>query len=380
MTKIIYLTNAMHFNDFEKMMKFVETSPNPSNQNFHYRFIKSLNGDYNLKVISQRPLNNKNSNLSAVLDEFHHNFYYPGFHLKPLVRNLDLYKNSIQIIRSLRVKKSDFVFVDLLNLNLTHLAKYMKNHYKTKIIGILTDNPHNLSDAKKSYVKKVEKSFAICDGFVFLTEGLATYANKNNKPYTIINGVISYTPIEDNLEDQFGKYIYFAGALYERYGVKNLIEAFLNLKTDLRLVIAGHGPLRQEIALLAESHPRIDFVGSISPYKSLVFANQAFININPRPFAEALDKYSVPSKVIEFVNTGRPLVSCHNSILENIYKDNVCWADDSVASLQAAIKSVYDNYADFEKKAQLARELGEKAFGKETFVSKIQTLIESLTV
>ena len=83
---------------------------------------------------------------------------------------------------------------------------------------------------KKDYIKNVEAGFKLCDGFVFLTPGLCEYANKDNRPYTIINGVLSYTKIQSDLDNKFGKYIYFAGALYEKYGVNNLIESFLKLK------------------------------------------------------------------------------------------------------------------------------------------------------
>lgn len=378
MKKIIYLTNAMHFNDFEKMMKFVETMPNPSNQNFHYRFITSLGEHYKVKVLSQRPLNKKNTRLSAVLDEFHHNFFYPGFHLNPLLRYLELYRNSKQIIHSLKVTKEDFVFVDLLNLNLVKLAKFVKRHYKTKVIGILTDNPHNLSNVKERYIENVEKGFNICDGYIFLTEDLNQYANVNKKPFTVISGVLSYTKIKSDLDDKFGKYLYFAGALYERYGVRNLLEAFLASKSDLRLVIAGHGPMKDEISLLAESHPRIDFLGAISPYQSLMYANEAYININPRPLDQSLDKYSVPSKVIEFVNTGKPVISCSHSLLKTIYQDNVYWAEDSVEGLTKAINEVSNHYPNYLTKAAIAKELGEKNFGKATFSSKIETLLTSL--
>jgi len=378
MKQIIYLTNAMHFNDFEKLMKYVEVMPNPSNQNFHYRFITSLTEHFKVKVISQRPLNHKNTSLTFVPDEYNHNFYYPGFHIKPIIRNLDLYKNSKEVIGSLKITGDNIVFVDLLNLNLVHLAKYIKRRYKTKVVGILTDNPHNLSDAHKDYIKNVEAGFKLCDGFVFLTPGLCEYANKDNRPYTIINGVLSYTKIQSDLDDKFGKYIYFAGALYEKYGVNNLIESFLKLKKDIRLVIAGHGPLSNEISLLSESHPRIDFVGSVSPYKSLMYAQEAFININPRPFNEELDKYSIPSKVIEFVNTGRPLVSCHHTLLENIYKDNVVWVDDSIEGIKQALETIIDTPDRFMIKAKAAAELGEQAFGKKEFFSKISILIKKL--
>lgn len=375
MNKIIYLTNAMHFNDFERLMKYVEIMPNPSNQNFHYRFITSLNEHYKVKVISQRPINNKNSKLNFILDEVNHNFYYPGFHLKPIIKNIELYRNSKQILNSLKITQDDYCFVDLLNLNLIQLAKYAKRKYKTKIIGILTDNPHNLSDVKTRYIEHIEKSFSLCDGFVCLTPDLNQYANKLNKPYTIINGVLSYTKIKNELEDKFGKYIYFAGALYERYGVKTLIDAFLSTKSDLRLVIAGHGPLSKEITFLAESHPRIDFVGEISPYQSLMFAYEAYININPRPFVETLDKYSVPSKVIEFANSGKPLISCHHSILKSIYSDSIFWTDNSPETIKNSIEKISSNYDFYSQKALKAKEISEEHFGKKEFSRKINNLI-----
>lgn len=368
----------MHFNDFEKMMKYVEVMPNPSNQNFHYRFITSLNEHYKVKVISQRPLNQKNTKLNAVLDEFHHNFYYPGFRTKPLVRNLELYKNSKEIIRSLKISSTDYVFVDLLNLNLVQLAKNVKRKYKTKVVGILSDNPHNLTNVKSNYIKKVEKGFKLCDGFVCLTSNLSEYANKSNKAYAVINGVLSYTKIKSEIDEKSGKYIYFAGALHEKYGVKNLINSFLKLKTDMRLVIAGHGPLSDEIALLSENHPRVDFIGSISPYKSLMYANEAYINVNPRPYNETLDKYSIPSKVIEFANTGRPTISCHHTTLKEIYKDSICWCEDSVDGLQIAIKTICDNYETYQKKALIAKDISEEHFGKKEFSRKIDQLLLNL--
>lgn len=380
MTKIIYLTNAMHFNDFEKLMKYVDVMPNPSNQNFHYRFITSLSEHYKVKVISQRPINHRTSNLNAVLDEYHHNFFYPGFHLRPISRNFELFRNSIQMMRSLKITREDYVFVDLLNLNLVQLARYAKRRFKTRIIGILTDNPNNLSNVKKRYIENVEKSFSICDGFVFLTEDLNTYANTNNLPYTIINGVISYTKIKPEIDEKFGKYIYFAGALYERYGVKNLIEAFLSSKSDLHLVIAGHGPLSSEITFLAESHPRIDFLGSVSPYRSLMYANAAYININPRVFDENLDKYSIPSKVIEFANTGKPVISCHHTLLKSVYKDSIYWTDDSIPALKQAIETVSNHYESYLQKATLAKEIGEQNYGKKEFSRKIDQLIKSLSL
>jgi glycosyltransferase involved in cell wall biosynthesis len=377
MKKIIYLTNAMHYNDYEKLLKYVDKMPNPSNQNFHYRFIKNLEEHYKVKVISQRPVNHHNCGLPAMLYEMNHNFFYPGFSLNPLLRHFELYKSSKDIVKSLKITKDDTVFVDLLNRTLVRLAKWIKQKYKTKVIGILTDSPHNLSNVKESYIKKVEENFKICDGFVTLTEELNAYANKKLKPYTMINGVLSYTNINPTGE-KLGKYMYFAGALYSRYGVMDLIEAFIKIKTDWHLLIAGHGPLKDEIMHLADSHPRIDFLGEISPYKSLMYAKEAMVLVNPRPYNESLDRYSIPSKVIEYANTGRLVVSTKHSQLEKVYGDSVVWTGDRVEELKATLEKVIQNYEKFAPLGLKAKERGEEVYGKKVLNKKIDELLTKI--
>lgn len=377
--KIIYLTNAMLAKDFEKLIKYSKSMPNPSNQNFHSRFVSSLSTAFKVKVISQRPANHQNISLPSLDYAVSDNYYYPGFKTTKIIRNIELYNNSKQIVANLKVSKDDFVFVDLLNQNLTKLAKHIKKHYKTNVIGILTDNPSNLTGVKKDYVKAVLKDAQICDGFVCLTPKLNELINTDNKPFTLVPGVVSNDEVE--LDEKFmplKPYIFFAGALYERYGIRNLVEAVINEKRDYKLVIAGHGPMSSQLAFLSQNHPRLIFLGAVKPLRTLAFAKNALINVNPRLYDQKLEDYSVPSKVIEYASTGVPLLSTRSNYLEKVYKNSVFWTNEDASSLRNAIDTILDNYQEAVDRAITAREISEIEFGNTALTNKIKELIEKL--
>ena len=57
--KIIYITAAMEASDFITFSKQWVKSPNPSNQNFHNKLIRSIAINNKIDVISIRPFNKK---------------------------------------------------------------------------------------------------------------------------------------------------------------------------------------------------------------------------------------------------------------------------------------------------------------------------------
>ena len=55
-------------------------------------------------------------------------------------------------------------------------------------------------------------------------------------------------------------------------------------------------------------------------------------------FDESLDQYSLPSKVLEYLASGTPLLSTIHTSLMNEYKDEVMWVkDDSEIGLNRAL-------------------------------------------
>ena len=106
------------------------------------------------------------------------------------------------------------------------------------------------------------------------------------------------------------KIIIYAGGLYEKYGIKTLIDAFMMLDGDyFRLHLYGSGPMEETIKTLALIDSRIVFKGMV-PNK-IVVENQlkATLLVNPRPSTEEFTKYSFPSKNMEYMVSGTAMIT-----------------------------------------------------------------------
>ncbi|HOH68634.1 MAG TPA: glycosyltransferase, partial [Bacilli bacterium] len=100
------------------------------------------------------------------------------------------------------------------------------------------------------------------------------------------------------------------------------------------------------------------YLGMLSREEVHKYEQHADLNINPRLFDENLDKYSVPSKVLEYLASGAPLLSTLHSTLRDEFCGEAIWVKDgSVDELRKAM-NLFLNFqnGDMKKKAQLAKE------------------------
>ena len=119
----------------------------------------------------------------------------------------------------------------------------------------------------------------------------------------------------------------------ERYGIYQLIEAFkvLNPK-DVDLYICGHHGDKDMIRSAIKGNTHIKFLGLLTVNKVIDYEQHAIACINPRPFTEDLDRFSIPSKTLEYMSNGCPVISVKNSILQNKFPDEVIWLEGANAS------------------------------------------------
>jgi FlaA1/EpsC-like NDP-sugar epimerase len=79
------------------------------------------------------------------------------------------------------------------------------------------------------------------DGYILITKHMNSIVNPNNKPCIIMEGLVDNFMVDVN--NQYDKkdkerILLYAGMIYERYGIKTLIEAFIRIKDlDIRLDI-----------------------------------------------------------------------------------------------------------------------------------------------
>ena len=102
----------------------------------------------------------------------------------------------------------------------------------------------------------------------------------------------------------------YAGALREQYGLKNLINGFMNYKNpNAELWIFGAGDYANNIILAQNKDKRIKFYGIVDNIEIVKREIEVSLLINPRPANQEFTKYSFPSKNMEYMVSGTPVLT-----------------------------------------------------------------------
>jgi glycosyltransferase involved in cell wall biosynthesis len=101
-----------------------------------------------------------------------------------------------------------------------------------------------------------------------------------------------------------------AGRLDETNGLPELLEAFSLLQGEhFRLRIAGSGPLDGQVRAAAARDPRIEFLGLLSFEGVLEIYSSSSVLINLRMTKMRNTRYFFPSKMMEYLASGVPVIS-----------------------------------------------------------------------
>ena len=358
---VLVFTSAMIDSDFASYQEVAKIKPNPSNQNFYSKLIKTLAIRNNVSVVSHRPLVKGMFKQNAVFSDFaidgKTKYYYTYNKCRKSFKILGE-KRSIENSAKKAIEdfvSNDFIIItDTLRLNLIKTAKKIAKQYGVKVIGMLTDNPFNLSSGGSFIKNSLRKEVSTLDGYLSLTQNLVIAFNQHVPSY-VFEGLV--TEEKEGKKDPIHNYFYFGGSLYERYGVKTLVDAFHDSNVNCKLVLAGSGPLDKYIEVMAEKDYRILYLSQISKEKNIAYMRNSIANINPRPLDKKLDEESVPSKLIEYLSIGTPVISTKYPKLYSLFKDDVTWIDgNDLISMKIALES-YDISKQEEhlKKAATAR-------------------------
>ena len=123
--------------------------------------------------------------------------------------------------------------------------------------------------------------------------------------------------------------VYFAGALSEPAGVNLLLDAIPHV-TDptLEFWFSGRGTLEDRLKQQAASDPRIRFFGFVTEEQYSSMLQQAAVLVNPRPSRLLENRYNFPSKLMEYLAAGRPVLSTATSDVAEHYGCDVFVLED----------------------------------------------------
>jgi glycosyltransferase involved in cell wall biosynthesis len=334
---IIYLTTALKDEDYEAFLKMGLSVSNPSNQNFHSKFIKALQTKDNVVVLSLISFPTKGVR-ALNSDQFHYVDYPDDYFEKIFSR-----KSEVITIAESFATKFDCLVYDPLNLSLAKAAPILAKKWNIPSIAILTDNPKNLSSASLYFSRNVFASVKKAAGVIALSDGLIKAFHAENKPSLTTEGIVEKMS-RGEVSFPKGSYIFFAGSLMPRYGVQDLIEAYLKTKPDYELIIAGH---QGKPLLQGENEPRIHYLGQLTKSENYLFEENAALLVNPRPYDDKLDKESIPSKVLEYLSSGAPVLSTRHSKLQELFPGDINWLTESG---EGAFERFFESHLDQTKR------------------------------
>lgn len=250
------------------------------------------------------------------------NIKYIGFRNIGYLRNIDRVKEYYRLA-SEYIEASDekcTLMIYSLYLPFLQVNKRLKEKYKEKIttvlivpdlVGKYAISPRNLI-RKILYNYQSKKQFQLqknADFYVLFTEAMKIPLEIGNKPYVVIEGIApEVEPYSiSNIQDK--KIILYTGTLSKETGIYDLIEAFSGIKdSTYRLYIAGSGMDAEYVKREAEKDSRIKFFGYVDRKKIRELQEQCSVLVNARTDSLEYTKYSFPSKTMEYLMTGKPVV------------------------------------------------------------------------
>lgn len=142
-------------------------------------------------------------------------------------------------------------------------------------------------------------------------------------------------------EPQFapGKYLLYLGRLSPEKGLLTVIHAFMKIRSrNIRLLIAGDGPMRNQLSRLATGDPRIHLTGHLSGYVLKETTRNALAVVIPSEWYE-----NAPVSVLEALAFGKPVIGSRIGGIPEMVDDKVngfLFDPRNVADLQEKIEMI----------------------------------------
>ena len=134
--------------------------------------------------------------------------------------------------------------------------------------------------------------------------------------------------------------VYFAGALSEAAGVNLLLDAIPHVNDPtLEFWFSGRGTLEERLKQQAATDPRIRFFGFVTEQRYSEMLQRAAVLVNPRPSRLLENRYNFPSKLMEYLAAGRPIISTATSdVAEHYGSEAVVLEDETPEGLARCIE------------------------------------------
>lgn len=342
---IVYAVSTCSNRVYRQLFAHMEKKPAYHIQKYHRLMIEGLAANAKVDVVANPPVNRSAMEKQVV--------FLPKeteggatYHYIPAIRNPYVKLACVGMGTFFKtvflLKKDSAVVVDCLNRVAALAGLLAAKVRRCRCVSIVTDIPDLMYCG--SGAKKVS-NFVIRNStdYVFLTQAMNEYFGNTTKPYVVLEGHsdIGMEACEPSMEKKLSpKVCMYAGCISKQYGLGDLVEAFQKADiADVQLHLYGPCDYPEELKQICAEDPRIVYGGMLLNTEIVDKEMEATLLVNPRPTHEEYVKYSFPSKTMEYMSTGTPVLTTKLPGMPEAYYPHVYFIEkETVEGVVKALK------------------------------------------
>lgn len=239
------------------------------------------------------------------------------------IRELSIYLNMRKYVKRLMAECAYDYVVTFNSLSRNNLiGNFIKQKSTCQWISIVGDGPAPVN----------------ADRIIFLSQ--SSFTNSLFEGKFLFEGGIP--PFKEGVKDFPGKRtLVFTGTITKLTGIEKFAELFsqLSLK-NVELAIYGRGDFGY-LHKLAEKNSNIKVYGYVSESELGESMEKAFAFVNPRHEAAEDNSNTFPSKLLEYISYGKPIISTNTSSLRSELKELLfLYNSNDIYSLEAILNKL----------------------------------------
>lgn len=361
-----------------------DRSPQVQTHKFSWNLIKAIeaNRDFEISYISSKAVSDypnyphkKVTGRIWEVDEgaFHLRIREISFHNTSLLKIPSRFFHTLAaFLKEYKKKQTKGLIIYSVHVPYMLLGYLLAKCLKLEVIAIWTDPPsvkaHGdsfLKDKLRGFERSIsEYLMKRVDKVIALTKYLAADFAPN-KPYLVIEGIINPSDSKAIGTDEIRQHdeikVVYTGSISSHYGLNNIVEAFKKFDPSSQIILEvyGKGDYVETLKQVEQNYPHIRYKGFKTYAEILSIQREADFLINARASTDDYVKYSFPSKTLEYMLSGTPLITTLLPGIPEEYRPFLIVLKDN------APHTIYDCLLDLKSMPLIERQqFGEKA---ETF-------------
>ena len=335
--------------------KFIKLQSNFSQagSNFIEKIIKANDQFYNIFIFGKVDINNRKIIERDCIDGEYINFIGKN-------RIINMLYDTYKILK-ISIKQNDDIiwFYNMSNITLMISAISLKFIFRKKIFIILADFTPSETFLSKTEQFILRKS----NGIISLRNINHLIPSDNN---CVLHGFFNESKIKIKKYSNSNNVLY-SGSLNSKLGVDLAIEAFAGIE-NITLYVTGRGALEYYVLEQSKIHSNIIYLGFLDYEDYLVLLQKVDICLSLRNPNYIGNKYEFPSKIIEYLEYSKIVISTLR--YEKLNFNQVVYCDYTKKSLIDTVYKINNN--NFYDKNMF--EKLNTSFGSKTWKTCINTI------